>query len=104
MSPEWLTCERRERLYRVPDETAGRMSIQSKQERDEQMVSVPKCFVGLLPYLRMSCGEHEQHAEEHDVACNAAGLSVMNLYCSSRSDLISLHIKEAMKVSGAPLT
>ena len=79
------------------------MSIQSEQERDEQMVSVPKCFVGLLPYLRMSCGEHKQHAEEHDVACDAASLSVMNLYSCSRSDLISLYVKEAMNVSGAPV-
>ena len=80
------------------------MSIQSKQERDEQMVSVPKRFVGLLPYLRVGRGEHEQHAEEHDVASNAAGLSVVNLYRCSGPDLISLDIKEATNVSGAPLT
>ena len=104
VSPEWLTCERRERLYRVPDETASCMGIQSKQERNKQMVGVPKCFVGLLSYLRMSCGEHEQHAEEHYVACDPAGLSIMNLYCCSRSDLISLDIEEATNISGAQLT
>lgn len=65
------------------------------------MVSIPKCLERLLPYLCVSSGEHEQHAKKHDMARNAARLGIMNLYCCSRSELISFYVEETMNISGA---
>lgn len=64
-------------------------------------MSVPKRLVRLLPYLRMGSSEHEEHAEEHHMARDAACLGIMDLYCRSRSDLRSLDIEEANMISGA---
>ena len=65
------------------------------------MVGVPKGLVGLLPYLGMGGGEHKEHAQEHNMTCNAACLRVMYLYCCFLPDLASFDIKKATLISNA---
>ena len=47
----------------------------------------------------MCSGVHQKHAKEHDVASDAAGLRVMDLYCCFRSQLVLLNIEETAQVS-----
>lgn len=58
------------------------------------MMCIPKCFVALLPYLRVRCGEHEQHAKQHDMSCDAAGLHVMDLYRGFSTHKRAFHVEE----------
>jgi hypothetical protein len=51
------------------------------------MMRVPEGLVRLPPDLMMSSGVHQKHAEEHDMASDAARLGVVNLNGSLRSDL-----------------
>lgn len=47
----------------------------------------------------MSGGIHEEHAKQHDVACNATSLGVVDLNGSLRSNLCFFDIEEAIKIS-----
>lgn len=42
----------------------------------------------------MSSSEHQQHAEKHDMSCNAAGLGIMYLHRGLRPELIFLDVKK----------
>jgi hypothetical protein len=42
----------------------------------------------------MCCGVHEEHTQQHDVASNAAGLRIVDLYRRLRPDLVALHVEE----------
>jgi hypothetical protein len=42
----------------------------------------------------MGAGEHEQHAEEHDVACDTTGLSIVNLKSRNGSNLSNFDVVE----------
>ena len=38
------------------------MVVQGQEERDEEVVSIPKGFKGLIPYFVVGSGVDEQHA------------------------------------------
>ena len=63
------------------------------------MVGVPECLIGLFANIGVGSSEHHKHAEEHDMARNAACLGIVYLYCCLRSYLISLNIEEAGNIS-----
>lgn len=94
MTPKVLSCEWRVGLDAVSDKTTSRVSVHGQQEWDEKMVRVPERFVALLSNLRMRGGEHEQHAEQHDMACDTTGLHVMNLHGGFSSHQGTLHVEE----------
>ena len=77
------------------------MGIESQEEGNEQMVGIPERLVGLLPYLGMSGRKHEEHAEEHDMTCDTARLSVVYLNCRLLSDLTPFNIEKATEISSA---
>lgn len=77
------------------------MGIESEKERDEEVVGVPKCFIGLLADSNVGGGVHHEHTEEHDMARDAPGLGVVYLYCCLGSYLVSFNIKEAIYVNRA---
>jgi hypothetical protein len=52
----------------------------------------------------MSCGIHKKHAEEHHVTSNTTSFGVVDLESGNFSNLSSLNIKEAGKVSQVPKT
>jgi len=62
------------------------------------MVRVPEGLIRLLTDFVMGSGVHHEHAEEHDVAGDAACLSVLDLDCSFGSDLVPFNIEEADSV------
>jgi hypothetical protein len=70
------------------------------------MVGVPEGLERLLSDAVVSRGVHKQHAEKHDMAGEAARLSVVDLNRRHRTNLSSLDIEEAVPVSessiGAP--
>lgn len=72
------------------------MCIHSQEEGDEQVVGIPERLERLLANSMMGSGVHQQHAEEHDVAGDTTGLSVVDLYGKDRSNLGSLNIEEAI--------
>ena len=77
------------------------MGVKSEKERDEEVVGVPECFIGLLADSNVGGGVHHEHAEEHDMARDAPDLGVVYLYCCLGSYLVSFNIKEAVYVNGA---
>ncbi len=92
--PEIGSRERRIWCGGVSNEAVGGVGVHTQQERDEEMVSVPESLVGLLADLVMSSGVHQQHAEKHDVSCDATSLSVVNLNRRFRTKLSSLNVEE----------
>ena len=95
MTPEVVTRKRRIPERRISHKAAGCVCIQGEQEGYEKMMGVPKCLKGLLPYPIVGSGVHHQHTEQHDMSCNAANLSVMDLYGSYGPDLRPFDIEEA---------
>ena len=71
------------------------MGVKPEKEDNEEMMSIPKCFIALLSDSHMSRCEHHKHTKHHDMACDATSLGVVYLYCSFRTHLISLNIEEA---------
>lgn len=70
------------------------MGVESQEERNEQVVGVPKGLERLLTDTGVSSGIHEHHAEEHHMASNATGLGVVDLQSSDRTDLPQLDVVE----------
>ena len=66
------------------------------------MVGVPKCLIGLFANAGVGSSVHHEHAKKHDMACDAACLGIVYLYCCLRSYLISLHVEEAGYISKRP--
>jgi hypothetical protein len=79
MTPEIFAGERGERFRSVSDEAAGGMGIEPEEERDKQVMRVPKRLERLLPDFMMCCCVHQQHAKQHNVTRDRAGLCVMDL-------------------------
>ena len=59
-------------------------------------MGVPKCLVRLLPYSGVSGGEHQEHAEEHDMSGNATGFCIVYLDGRHRSELFPFNIVKAV--------
>ena len=97
MSPEDVSGEWREPVGRVTHETADRVRIQSKDERDKQMVGVPEGLKRLLANSVMRSRVHEKHAEKHDVAGDTARLGIVDLQGENRSDLCDFDVEEARR-------
>lgn len=55
-------------------------------------------FEGLLPDLGVRGRVHQEHAEKHDVAGDAAGLGVENLYGGFGAEEGALDVEEAVRV------
>lgn len=64
------------------------------------MVGIPESFERLLTYTRMGGRIHEKHAQQHNVASNAACLSVVNLERANRTDLCLLNIEKVDVMGG----
>lgn len=94
MVPEIIAGEHRIRSRRVSHEAAGCVRIQGKQKWDEQMVRVPERLVRLLADPGVRRRVHQKHAQEHDVARDAAGLAVVDLHGGFGANLGSLDVEE----------
>lgn len=92
--PEWFTGKRRVGICRVTHKATDSVRVHTQQEGDEKVVCVPECLKGLLANSVMGRGVHEQHAEEHNVASDAARLGVMDLNRKERSYLGPLNVEE----------
>jgi len=90
LASEWRVCVLG-RAHKAPDG----VGVQTQEEGDEQVVGVPERLERLLPDAVVGRRVHEQHAEQHDVAGNAAGLRVVNLDGSAGANLVLLDVKEA---------
>jgi hypothetical protein len=55
---------------------------------------IPKSLIRLLTYLMVRRRKHEQHAQQHDMACYATSLRIMNLHRTDRADLVFLDVEE----------
>jgi hypothetical protein len=74
------------------------MCVHAKQERNEQVMCVPKGFKGLLTDPVVGSGIDQKHTEKHNVSSDTTGLSVMNLQRNLRSYLCSLNVEEAVRM------
>ena len=81
--------------FGVAHEAAGGVGVEGEEEGDEEVVRVPECFERLLPDLGVGGGVHEEHAEEHDVAGDAADLGVVDLDRGDGADLGLFDVEEA---------
>ena len=79
----------------VADEAADGVGVKAEQKGNKEVVSVPKGLKRLLADLCVGGRVHEQHAEEHDVAGDAAGLLVVNVYSEAGAQLGSFDVEEA---------
>jgi hypothetical protein len=61
--PVIVTSEGRKAIGSVSDEASHGMGVQSQEERNEQMVSVPEGLKRLLADLVMGGRVHQEHAE-----------------------------------------
>lgn len=92
--PEGFPGKRRIGICRVAHKATDSVRVHAQEEGDKKVVRVPECLKGLLANSVVGGGIHEQHAEEHDVASDAAWLGVMDLNRKERSYLGPLNIKE----------
>jgi hypothetical protein len=97
--PEVLLVEGREGGGSVTDEAAGSVRVHAEQERDEEVVSVPKGLERLLAYPGMGSRVDQQHAEQHDMAGDTTSFGVVNLESDLRSYLDTFDVEEAVVVS-----
>jgi hypothetical protein len=75
------------------------VGVHAKQERDEEVVSVPERLKRLLSNPVMRSGVDQKHAEQHDVPSNATSFGVVNLKRNLGTDLDALDVEEAAIVS-----
>ena len=75
------------RVHGIADETAGRMGIQANHEEEREMMCIPEGFEALGAYLVVSGRVHQDHQKQHEMACNATSLCVMDLKRNLCSDL-----------------
>lgn len=92
--PVLVSLKRRVSVDGVADEAADGVGVESQEERNEQVVSIPEGLERLLADTGMSSGIHEHHAEQHDMASNATRLGVVDLQGSDRTNLSLLDIVE----------
>jgi hypothetical protein len=75
------------RVRRVADETTSRMRIKTDHEKEREMMGIPEGLKTLIAYLVVSSCVHQEHHKQHEMACNAAGLRVMDLKRQLRPNL-----------------
>ena len=78
--PERIAGKGRVWLFAVADEAARSVGIESEEEGYEEVVSIPERFIGLLANASVGSSKHHQHAEKHDMACDATSLGIVYLY------------------------
>lgn len=98
MLPELISRKRRERLRCVSHETPRSVCVHCKQKYYEKMVSIPEGLVRLLTNLLMGSRVHHEHAKQHDMAGDAARLSIVYLNGGFGPDLVSFDVEKAMLV------
>lgn len=76
------------------------MGIQAQEKRDKEVMSIPEGFERLLSDPMVCSGVHQEHTQEHDVACDAASFGVVNLDSRNWSNL-SLFDIEKVDVVGS---
>ena len=92
--PEVSSCEGGIGHCGVADETAGGVRVHCQEEGDEKVVGVVEGFETLLTDLVVRGGEHEEHAQEHDVSGYSSGLRVMYLYRGHGPELCALDVEK----------
>jgi hypothetical protein len=95
MPPEVGLIEWREGHSGVTHEATSGVSVETEHKRNEEVVSVPESFEGLLANFSVGSCIHQKHAQKHNVSSNSTSLGVMNLNGSDRSNLHSLNVEEA---------
>jgi len=76
------------------------VGVETQHEGDEEVVGIPEGLERLLADLGVGGGIHEEHAQEHDVAGDTAGVHVMDLYSERRAELGPFDIVEVDVVTG----
>jgi hypothetical protein len=98
MVPEVIVVKWRICRNSVTDEATSSVGVHAEQERDKQVVRVPKCLERLLADPVMGCGVDHKHAKQHDVASDTTSFCVVNLKSNLRSDLSAFNVEEAIVV------
>lgn len=94
MGPEVLLVERGKGRCGITDEAACCVRVHAEQERDEQVVRVPKGLKRLLSDPSMGSGVDEQHAKQHDVSSDTTSFGVVDLESDLWSYLGNLNVVE----------
>lgn len=94
--PVLLAGEGREAVGGVAHEAADGVGVQGQEEGDEEVVGVPEGFEGLLADAVVGGRVHQEHAEEHHMAGDTAGLGVVNLDCRYGANLGLLDVEETV--------
>jgi hypothetical protein len=63
----------------IADEATGSVRVESEEEEEGEVVSVPKGLEALVTNFAVSGRVYEEHDEEHEVAGDAAGLGVVDV-------------------------
>ena len=64
---------------RVPHEAPGSVAVQANHEEEGEMMCVPKCLETLVADLVVSSRVHEDHDQEHEVACDTTSLGIVDI-------------------------
>lgn len=99
MVPKCLLVKRRVRVSAVSDEASCSMRVECQEKRHEQMMGVPECLVRLLTNLVMRGCVHEEHTKQHHMSSDSTRLPVMDLYGGFRTNLRSLNVEKAPRLS-----
>lgn len=75
------------RVSGVADEASSGMRVEANHEKECEVVGVPEGLKALVADLVVRSCVHEDHDEQHEMASNAAGLRVMNVKGSLRTNL-----------------
>ena len=94
--PEYSSGKGRVGLDRVAHETADGVGVHGQEEGDEEVMGVPERLERLLADAVVRRRVHEQHAEQHDVAGDAAGLGVVDLDRRDGPQLGLFDVEEAV--------
>ena len=70
------------------------MGVESEGKGNEEVVGIPESFERLVPDLVVGSGVDEQHAQNHGVASDTVGFSVMNLKRLDGPQLADLDVDE----------
>lgn len=99
MLPERVASKRREWLRCVSHEAPCSVCIHREKEYYEKVMSIPECFIRLLTDLLVRSRIHQEHAEQHDMAGDAACLGIVYLNGGFGSDLVSFDVEKAKLIS-----
>lgn len=96
MAPKRSSRKRTITFHRVPHKTSRGVRIHGQEEDNVEVVGVVEGFEGLLTDLGMRGRVHQEHAEQHDVPGDAAGLGVEDLDGGEGAELGALDVEEAV--------